>query len=651
MSVLELARKAFDRVKARRNGHPEIRPDVPKDYERNEKSPPADNSEVCPCDGRDYEINERYEERSPEPLAEPAATVAPVIVVREQQAGSPFKLVKAPGDLPAVLAAIEESTRVALDIETTGLNPRQDRLRLLSLATDGKVWLLDCFQVMPEPLFEILAERTLIGHNLAFDLAFLWQLGFRPGPVRDTMLLSQLLYGTRKPRGFHSLAGCAERELGRTLKKDLQKSDWSGPLTFEQLAYATTDVKILGPLVDALEAKIREANLSQAADIECRCLPALVWLSSSGVPLDTGTWKALALNAEEEAAELALQLDASAPPPPQRDLMGGGWNWDSAIQVKQALAVAGCRLDSTADEALAAVNHPLATLLRRYRAASKKVSTYGTDWLANVASDGRVYPDWRQIGSDAGRMSCRSPNMQQLPRGDYRRCVRAPKDRVLVKADYSQIELRIAAKIANDAAMLDAYRQGLDLHTLTARQLLGKEDVTKADRQIAKSANFGLLYGMGVRGYRTYARTQFGLEMTEAEAARYRQAFFAAYPGLAGWHAQTRQRRATESRTLVGRRRLFDKKTPDTHRLNSPVQGTGADGLKAALVLLWERRGAMPGTFPVLAVHDEIVLECPADQAEAAAAWLRQAMLDGMAPLVEPVTVEVEVKTAPTWGG
>jgi DNA polymerase-1 len=248
-------------------------------------------------------------------------------------------------------------------------------------------------------------------------------------------------------------------------------------------------------------------------------------------------------------------------------------------------------------------------------------------------------------------MSCRSPNMQQLPRGDYRRCVRAPEGRVLVKADYSQIELRIAAKITSDPAMLDAYRQGLDLHTLTARQLLGKQEVTKADRQIAKSANFGLLYGMGAKGYRMYARTNYGLEMTEAEAARYRQAFFAAYPGLARWHAQTRQRRATESRTLAGRRRLFDEKTPDTHRLNSPVQGTGADGLKAALSLLWQRRDQAPGAFPVLAVHDEIVLECPIDLAEAAAVWLRQAMLDGMAPLVEPVPVEVEVRTAPTWGG
>jgi DNA polymerase-1 len=565
--------------------------------------------------------------------------------------GPPFTLVRSQGDLPAVLAALEESARVGLDIETTGLNPRSDRLRLLSLATERGTWLLDCFQLAPEPLFASLAERTLIGHNLAFDLAFLWPHGFHPGPVRDTMLLSQLLHGTHKPRGFHGLAGCAGRELGRALKKDLQKSDWSGQLTAEQLTYATHDVEILGPLHDALDLKIREASLSRVADIECRCLPALVWLSASGAPFEREAWTAMALSAGEEAERLARQLDEAAPPPPQRDLLGGGWNWGSPEQVKQALEAAGCKLESTADEALAAANHSLAALVRQHRAAAKKVTTYGKDWLKHVATDGRVYADWRQIGSDAGRMSCRSPNLQQLPRGEYRRCVRAPAGRVLVKADYSQIELRIAAKIADDAIMLEAYQRNLDLHTLTARQLLGKEDVTKADRQIAKSANFGLLYGMGAKGYRTYARSQFGLEMTEAEAARYRQAFFAAYPGLARWHKQTRSRRATESRTLAGRRRLFDAQTPDTHRLNSPVQGTGADGLKLALALLWERRDQVPGASPVLAVHDEVVVECAAEEAEKVAAWLRQAMLDGMAPLVEPVPVEVEVKVAPSWGG
>jgi DNA polymerase-1 len=263
-----------------------------------------------------------------------------------------------------------------------------------------------------------------------------------------------------------------------------------------------------------------------------------------------------------------------------------------------------------------------------------------------------VYAGWKQIGSDAGRMSCSKPNLQQVPRGKaYRCCVRAPEGRVLVKADYSQIELRIAAKVTGDRAMLDAYHRGEDIHTATARSILGIEEVTKEHRQLAKACGFGLIYGMSAGGLQSYARNGYGVEMTAEEAGRYRESFFDTYAGLRAWHNRVKRERAAESRTLAGRRRLFDDKTPDTFRFNSPVQGTGADGLKLALALLWERRGRCPGAFPVLVVHDEIVVECDRDQADAVASWLKQAMLDGMAPLVAPVPVEVEVKVARTWGG
>jgi DNA polymerase-1 len=220
-----------------------------------------------------------------------------------------------------------------------------------------------------------------------------------------------------------------------------------------------------------------------------------------------------------------------------------------------------------------------------------------------------------------------------------------------VKADYSQIELRIAAKVSGDQALLAAYRRGDDLHTITARNVLGVPEVAKQDRQLAKALNFGLLYGMGAKGFRQYAKAQYGLTLTEAEASRYRDAFFSSYPGLAAWHRRVRARKAAETRTVAGRRRLLNEKTPDTHRLNTPVQGTGADGLKLALALLWERRGQAEGAFPVLAVHDEIVVECDEAQAETAAGWLREAMTDAMAPLIDPVPVEVEVKVARAWGG
>jgi DNA polymerase-1 len=244
--------------------------------------------------------------------------------------------------------------------------------------------------------------------------------------------------------------------------------------------------------------------------------------------------------------------------------------------------------------------------------------------------------------------------MQQLPRDPaYRCCVVAPPGRILIKADYSQIELRIAAKISGDKAMMAAYREGRDLHRQTAAVLLGKPEaeVTKDDRQIAKSANFGLLYGMGAPGYQSYAKTMYGVSMTLDAAKEYRAKFFQAYPGLVAWHrkAGAGKDQAIDTRTLTGRRRRGI--TRFTQKLNTPVQGTGGDGIKIAIALLWERRDQCPGAFPVMAVHDEIVIEAEATQADDAAAWLKAAMIDAMAPLIDPIPVEVEVKTARTWGG
>jgi DNA polymerase-1 len=218
-----------------------------------------------------------------------------------------------------------------------------------------------------------------------------------------------------------------------------------------------------------------------------------------------------------------------------------------------------------------------------------------------------------------------------------------------VKGDYNQMQLRIAARIAGEQNMMDAYARGDDLHTLTARQLTGKADPTKADRQLAKAVNFGLLFGLGARGLRAYAKANYGLDLTEAEASRYRRAFFTAYPALQVWHRREGNSRSRECRTLAGRRRLLDDATPYTQRLNTPVQGTEADGAKQALALLWERRDQCPGAFPILFVHDELVVESGQEQVEAVARWLRQAMYDGMADLIAPVPVLVEVSVGPSW--
>jgi DNA polymerase-1 len=551
--------------------------------------------------------------------------------------------------LPKVLQALDAASLVGLDTETTGLDPRRDKVRLLQLATETNAFVLDLARVPSEALgsvFELLSKKTVISHNSHFDLQFLAPIGFTPGSVHCTMLLSQLLHGPRRTKGFHTLEQVALREIGVALEKDLQRSDWCGELSNEQLGYAAMDASVLLPLYLSLSTKVKLAGLDRVADIERRCLPAILWLSKSGVPFDFPAWEALARDAAQEAEALALQVTATAPAPPG----GGSWNWNSWQQVQKVFALVGVKLKSTGDDALAAVDHPLASLLRKYRAAAKRVSTYGTSWLKDAFSSGRLFTDWKQMGCVTGRMASASPNLQNLP-GDsrYRACFRAPEGRVLVKADYSQIEMRITAKIANDPAMLGAYSRGDDLHTLTARRMLGREDITPSDRKLAKPVNFGLIYGLGTKSLRAKAKAEYGLDLTLEDAERYRRAFFAGYPGIVRWHRLLRRETTSAVRTLAGRRCPLPEKHFYGTKANYVVQGTGGDGLKLALALLWERRDQCPGAFPVLAVHDEIVVEADADQADVAATWLKQAMTDAMAPLIAPVPVEVKAAVGATW--
>ncbi len=563
-----------------------------------------------------------------------------------------FTLVTSVEGLSNAVTAIEDSGgMVGLDTETTGLSHATDRVRLIQLATDRGTFIIDVF-AFADPksafaeLFEVLHNFGIVGHNLGFDLPFLARLGFVPGRVFDTMLASQIMYaGDITAR--HGLKDVAARVLKIEIDKTEQKAVWSKPLTSDMLRYAATDAELPLQISDKLTPELEAAGLVTTSETENNALACVAWASRQGIGFDRPAWETLAHEAEQRQEQLREQLDAAAP---NDSTLTGSRNWDSPNDVKEAFASVGVKIEATDDDTLAGIDHPLAAIVREYRGVAKRVGTYGMDWLRHVHANGRVNATWKQIGAAAsGRMSCKEPNLQQLPRDPrYRRCFVATPGRVLVKADYSQIELRIAAKITGDKRMMQAYSDGEDIHTLTARALLGKTDATKADRQLAKAVNFGLLYGQGAKGLMAYALGSYGVHLTEAEATAYRNTFFKTYPGLRKWHNSI-GKASIDTRTLAGRRRLAVQRY--TEKLNTPVQGTGADGLKRALALLWERRDQCPGAFPVLFVHDEIVVECDEAQADIAIAWVRSAMLDGMTPLVNPIPVEVEVSIGKTWAG
>ena len=436
------------------------------------------------------------------------------------------------------------------------------------------------------------------------------------------------------------------------MDKEQQKAKWDGELTDEMLIYAAKDAKVLVPLQEKLAAKVEDEDLKRVTEIEHRALLAIIWMANAGVPFDVEGWRKYLEQVEEEKNRLGLELKRLAPDHPE----GKEWNWNSHRQIHKAFGLLGIDLPNTKEETLSRCNRPLARALLQYRKTSKILSTYGPSLLEKVEDDCRIYPSWWQIGAGTGRMACSNPNLQNLP-PDARKHVEAPEGWVLVKADYSQIELRIAAKISGEERMLGAFAAGQDIHTITAQSITRKEQVSKEDRNLAKAVNFGLLYGMGPAGLRHYARGSYGVEMTVGEAERYWRGFFETYPGLKAWHDREYRelkKSSTETRTLTRRRRTGITKL--TERLNSPVQGTGADGLKLALAYLRERRDKCPGAVPILAVHDEVVVECNEDQAKKVEGWLKKAMVDGMdqvlnAPKVEGpyVPVEVEVKSAKSW--
>ncbi len=529
---------------------------------------------------------------------------------------------------------------LGLDLETTGLDPHTARPRLLSFAgtVSGRSFavVVDLFGVPLEAFAPLFGEEgpLLVGHNLKFDLLFLLKAGVWRGSGKrlwDTGLAHQVLHAqARMP---------ALKDLVHGLDKSLQTSDWSGPLSEEQVLYAGMDAFVPPPLYPGQRERAKALGLERVLEVEHRALPAVAWMELMGVPFDPPSWEEAAREAEREAEALRAELPF-------------GVNWNSPGQVLAYLRGEGLDLPDTREESLAAYrDHPLVARLLRYREAAKRASTYGREWAKHLnPATGRIHPSWQQVGAETGRMACRKPNLQQVPRDPaLRRAFRAPEGRVLLKADFSQIELRIAAAIAREGRMLGAFREGKDLHALTASLVLGKplEEVGKEDRQLAKALNFGLLYGLGAEGLRRYALTAYGVKLAPEEAQRLREAFFRAYPGLKRWH-RSQPEGEVEVRTLLGRRRTTARYT---EKLNTPVQGTGADGLKLALALLWENRDRLGGAFPVLAVHDEIVLESPEEGArenlEALTALMRAAMEE---VLGGEVPVEVEGGVYRDWG-
>lgn len=333
---------------------------------------------------------------------------------------------------------------------------------------------------------------------------------------------------------------------------------------------------------------------------------------------------------------------------------------ESPKQLLAALQEMGIPIKNTRKETLIPLQeqYPVLSKLLEYRRATKALSTYaeGYETLINPHTH-RLHPHLNQCGAVTGRFSCDKPNLQNVPRDQrIKGCFEPAPGHVLVKADYSQIELRIAAKVSGEPRMIEAYQNGQDLHTLTASFLLHKPiaQVTSDERRLAKAVNFGLIYGMQSYGFQTYVRTNYGVSLSLPEADRYREQFFKTYPGLLDWHDRVKQEHADTCRTLGGRLRHWEGEAPFTEIINAPVQGTSADITKLAIATFREARDSLPQTLDaklLMQVHDEIVLEVPIAQADRAGQLLVRSMLEAGQYFLPDIQIEVEAVICEDWSG
>ena len=563
------------------------------------------------------------------------------------------------------LETIEGTGAMGVDTETTGLDPLTDRLMLLQLAASSNhALVIDVGRLSSEALEKVRellqSNRVKVFQNAKFDLKFLKMAGLEvKGPVFDTMLAAQILHNGQAYQS-NSLEALAERYLGIRLDKTEQKSDWSRGLTQSQLEYAARDAAVLLPLRESMIEKIKEGQLIEVCKLEFECLHAVVEMELRGIRLDLEAWKKLHEKYAEEQRELSGKLlEELGQGSVQMNFFGEekivGINLDSHQQVIKAFRSKGIHLESTAHWEL--MEHkdksPLVKWFMEYRKVTKAIQSFLSPLPQYISTaTGRLHPSYYQLGAHSGRFSCGNPNIQQIPRGkEFRDCFIPAEGYKLIIADYSQIELRVAAEIAEDTTMMAAYRENMDLHALTASLIANKpiESITKQERQAAKAVNFGLIYAMGAKGLQGYAKSVYGVDLSLQEAELFRNRFFNAYRGIAKWHERMkRANNLRESRTLSGRRVLFQEQPGITGLLNLPVQGTAADIVKKALGMLVPVTQSLGGSM-IATVHDEILLEVPQVAAKEAAQELKRIMEAAGAHYLKRVPVVAETVIADSW--
>lgn len=539
----------------------------------------------------------------------------------------------------------------------------------------------DAFKNLSRLFFE--KNVTVVLHNGKFDWKMLVSNGLknlegkglaegidlRPEcSIADTMVAAWLLSPDRTGKNAFGLEYLGENVLGlKGIEYDdiVAKGQTFADVPLEQaVPYAAEDADFTFRLWKNLKPKLSSANLLKLfAEVEMPLLKILASMELKGIHLDAKTLKEYDVelkrgieDAEKNIYEAAgMQFNIASPKQLQEVL------FDKLNLPKGKKTKTGYSTDTTVLEELSLL-HPVPKLILEYREMAKLQSTYVETLPELCDKDGRIHTDFIQTGTATGRLSCREPNLQNIPvRSDAGRRIRsaftAPEGKVLISADYSQIELVVLSHLSGDRNMSDAFLKGVDVHKATAAMIYGveRESVTAQMRRTAKTINFGVIYGMSA------FRLANDLGISRTQAAAFIENYNRTYNGIDSFMKETVVKAEENGyvETIFGRRRPIlninsrnkvEKMAAERMAINTPVQGSAADIVKKAMIdvdaaLLQKSNGAKL----LLQVHDELIVECPDDPAivEETIALMKEKM-EGAVKLNVPLKVSIE--SGKNWG-
>jgi DNA polymerase I len=606
--------------------------------------------------------------------ARPAAAEAPAVEAA-------YELVQDEADLVRWIAAAARAGFVGIDTETTSLDAVRADIVGLSLAiAPGKACYIPlghCAAGVLDPLpRQIPCERALallkplledpsvlkIGQNIKFDIEVLARYGIAVAPIDDTMILSYVLEGGLHG---HEMDELALLHLNHTTVKYPEVAgSGKSRVTFDlvpvekALRYAAEDADVTLRLHRALKPKLlAERLVSVYETMERPLISVLAEMERHGIIVDAARLRQLSAEFADKLETLEAEIFRVA---------GRRFNIGSPKQLGEVLfdelALAAGKKGKTGAygtgvdvlETLAAQGHPLPQQVLDWRQVAKLKSTYADALIGQInPRTGRVHTSFQQAVASTGRLSSADPNLQNIPiRTEEGRKIRrafvAEEGRVLLSADYSQIELRLLAHVADIPALKQAFRDGRDIHAMTASQVFGVpiEGMDPLVRRRAKAINFGIIYGISPFGL---AR-QLGI--SRGEAGTYIDAYFERYPGIRDYMERARQeaRRHGYVTTLFGRRcwvKGINDKNPAARgfaervAINAPLQGGAADIIKRAMIRLpavLARRKL--SARMLLQVHDELLFEVPSSEVEETGALIKQ-LMERVARLDVPLVVDV----------